>query len=169
MHTVTRIQREEEMSEDCEKSTIVRINKRKGDPQDWKGYRGISLQCNQRKVFTENVTRQNETVCCIRRRTRRVCTRNRSTTDQLFTMRHIFEKTLNTSHKCSSTSHTSTKHTTAYEMMESGEPSNIKNTIEFNQTCRRDTCKSKITAGAIKIDKNHTKSFHTKQDITISV
>ena len=56
MHTlVTKIQQEEEIPEDWAKSTIVPIYKRKGDPQDCKNYRGISLQSIPWKVFTKMI------------------------------------------------------------------------------------------------------------------
>ena len=64
MHTlVTKIQQEEEIPEDWAKSTIVPIYKRKGDPQDCKNYRGISLQSIPGKIFHQNDTEQNEAVC----------------------------------------------------------------------------------------------------------
>jgi hypothetical protein len=94
MHTlVNKIHHEEQIPEDWGKSLIVPIYKRKGDPQDCKNYRGISLQSVPGKVFTKMIhNRMKQYVEEFLGEEQAGFRSGRSTIDQIFTMRQIMEK-----------------------------------------------------------------------------
>ena len=87
-----RVWEEEELPTEWKRSVIVPIHKKK-DKLDRSNYRGISLLCHSSKVFSSVILQK------IKKRTEEILAEaqagfraNRSTVDQIFTLRQLAEK-----------------------------------------------------------------------------